>query len=170
MTRTVTGAMLTAAGSRSSRPAYLVEIVWSSFASHLCTYGTVAWNGVTWSGSGVDVLDFNDEGIPGRIVLADPDAAFRTLLFSDGLRDRTVRVWKCDIAALAVADPVPVFAGYADGCDAGGGRVTFGLDLSTCDREFCPRERIGPSIGVNYVAPPGTRIVWGGSVLVLESR
>lgn len=170
MPRSISSPTATALAAGASRPAYLVEIVWATFSSRLCTYGTVTWAGSTWAGEGVALSGFDADGIPSEITLADPDAAYRTLIATDGARDRRVNVWQADVAALATNDPIPIFAGYADGVVADRGRVVIGLDLRSADREFCPRERIGPAIGVNYVAPPGTRIQWGNSILVLNAR
>lgn len=170
MPRSISSPTATALAAGVSRPAYLVEIVWSTFSTRLCTYGTVTWAGSSWVGGGVNVGGFNEDGIPSELTLADPDAAYRTLIATDGARDRRVNVWKADMSALAAGDPIPIFAGYADGAVAERGRVIMGLDLRSADREFCPRERIGPAIGINYVAPPGTRIQWGNSILVLNAR
>lgn len=170
MTRTVSSAMLAALGAGATSPGYLVEIQWASFSSRLSTYGTQSWNGQTWAGGGVVVRDFAPDGLPSEIELADPDSAYRTLILGDGVRDRRVNVWLADAAALAPTDPLHIFSGYADGASIASGRVVIRLDRSSASRQFAPRDRIGPMIGCNWLAPPGTRVSWGQSTLILEAR
>jgi hypothetical protein len=170
MTRPVSAGLLAAAGAGVTTPAYLVEIVWPTLSTHLCTYGTVDWNGSTWIGGGLEVGSFNDTGLPQRLVLADPDYSYRTLVLADGIRDRRINIWLADLSALGADDPVPVFAGYADQVDIAAGRVTVTLDRATSSRQFTPRERIGPAIGVNFMAPPGFVLSWGTTKITFEAR
>jgi hypothetical protein len=170
MTRPVTAELLTVAAAGVTQPAYLVEIQWPTFSTRLCTFGTVEWNGSTWQGGGVEIGSMDSAGTPSQLTLADPDFAYRTLVLADGIRDRRVNIWLADMGALEAGDPVPLFAGFADRADIGSGRVTVTLDRLTSRRQFTPRERIGPAIGVNFVAPPGLVVTWGRTKITLESR
>lgn len=170
MTRSVTAALLTAAGAGATQPVYFVEIAWPTFSTRLCSYSTQTWNGNVWSGGGFELGDFDDSGRPARLTLADPDVSYRTLVLTDGIRDRQITVWKSDVSAIDVADPVLLFRGYADKADMASGRVIVGLDRNTSSRQFAPRERIGPAIGVNFVAPPGYVLRWGAQQIVFEAR
>ena len=166
----ITAATKAATESNSTAPAYLVEIQWSTFSSHHCTYGTVSWNGSTWLGDGIALDSWSPDGTPTRIALADPTYTYRTLIAGDGVRDRRVSVWKADISALNLSDPIPLFAGYADGGEWANGHAIIYLDPSTASAQFVPRERIGPAAGVNFMAPQGFRLVWGSSILVFDAR
>jgi hypothetical protein len=166
----VTDAMLVAVSRPITRPAYLVEIDWDTFSTRLCTYGSVEWNGNTWAGGGITVNGFDDTNKPSSFTLVDPDAAYRTLVLSVGIRDRLIQVWKCDVSALATPDPVALFYGYADKADIANGKVTITVGWTNSNRARTPRERIGPAIGVNFVAPPGFTIHWGDQTIVLNAK
>lgn len=170
MTRSVSAPMLAAAGAGGSRPVYFIEIVWATFSSKLSTYGNLSWNGATWSGESVELGEFDELGVPGSIALIDPSHAYRTLTLTDGARDRPVNIWLADAGALAAGDPVALFSGYADGCEISPQRITIHLDRSQASRQFSPRERIGPAIGVNFTAPPGVVIAWRNNIITLRSR
>lgn len=169
--RPLSTGMLATASSGSNSPLFFIEIDWTpSFASYLCSYGALTWNGQAWVGANVAISDFGPDGKPARIILGDTDAAFRTLLLGNGLRDKRIRIWKAYREALSSADPILLFDGYADGSDWADGKLSFNLDWTSSDVTTTPRERIGPGIGVNFVAAPNTKISWAGQILVLEGR
>lgn len=170
MTRSVTAETLAQAGAGSARPLYFVEIEWPTFSSRLCSYGTLSWGGGTWSGAGIEVGDFDETSAPSRITIADPDNVFRTLILADGIRDRPIRIWKAYADALDSADPIEIFAGVGDGGTVRHGRVVIDLGRTVSRWDQTPRERISPAFGVNFTAPPGTKVHWGGTTLVLNSR
>jgi hypothetical protein len=168
--RTVSSPTQAQAASGANQPCYFIKIEWASLISYLCTHSTRTWNGQSWSGSGVDVGQFDDFGRPRRIVLADPDNAWRTLLLGSGIRDRRITIWQGYVDALAVGDPIEIGVGYGDKGKAAGNRVTIDVGPLVSSRVFTPRERIGPSIGINFVATPGSKVRWNGQDLVMESR
>jgi len=161
MPRSVSSATVAKASANVSQPCYLLQIDWIGITTRMCTHSTI--------GAGLSVT-FDQTGRPSSVTLADPDAAYRTLALGSGLSDRRVQLWKAYIGALANADPVALFDGYADGFDNFQGRTTFALDYSMTSRQFTPRERIGPNIGVNFLGAPETRINWANQILVLQAR
>ena len=166
----VSTATQTAAANNATRPSYLVEIVWDTFSTKLCTYGSVDWNGSTWLGAGLAV-DFDDTtGRATQLTFTDSDASFRTLVLLQGVRDRRINVWKAYIDALADIDPVPLAVAYGDACDIAGGKVVVNLGGKAGGREFTPRQRIGPGIGVNFTAPPNAKVTWGSQTIVMVPR
>jgi hypothetical protein len=170
MTRPVSSPTVAAAALGVGQPSYLIEIAWQTQTSRLCTYGDLTWNGYAWSGEGVSISAFEPSGRPSAVTLVDPFAVYRTMVVATGIRDRLIKVWKCYVDALATADPVMLFKGYADRASIDGGGVTITLDWNANRRQFTPRERIGPSLGVNFVAPPGTRVRWGNQTFVIDAR
>lgn len=169
--RPISTGTLAAAGAGSSSPIWFLEVDWSaSFASYLSSYGAATWGGQTWVGAGLVVDDFGPDGKPSRVTLTDTDAAFRTLQLTNGLRDKRIRLWKGYAAALGSGDPVRMFDGYADGAEWSNGKLSFALDWASSDLTLTPRERIGPNIGVNFTATPGTKIWWNGQTLTMEGR
>lgn len=169
MPRTVTPSTATQAGANVSQPCYLLQIDWLGITTRMCSHSTITWNGQTWISAGF-IVAFDQNARPTSITLADPDAAYRTLVLAGGISDRRVQLWKAYIGALATSDPVGLFDGFGDGADMFGGRVTFALDYSQTARQFTPRERIGPAIGVNFIGAPDTKINWANQVLVLATR
>lgn len=167
MPRSVTSPTLTKAGAGVSEPAYLLQVDWISLTSRMCTHSTVVWQGVDWLSGGFAVA-FDKNGSPSTITIADPDATYRTLVLLSGLSERRVRLWKAYIGALGDDDPVALFDGFADGCDVAGGRVNFSLDYNVSARQFSPRERIGPNVGVNFIGAPDTKVYWAGQILTLN--
>lgn len=168
--RPVSSPTLAAAGAGASRPSWFLQIDWPDFSTRLCTQGEQTWNGYTWAGGGFEISGFTQDGKPSGIVLIDPVAAYRTLVLTYGIRDKFIQLWKGYLGALANNDPVLIFPGYADGYDIGSGRVSFGLDWQSSGRQFSPREWIGPPIGVNFTATPGTTVKWGDTVIKIEAR
>ena len=168
MTRTVSSPTQAAAGAGVSQPLYLVEIDWST-AVYLCTHSTQTWGGQTWLSADVR-MSFDSKGMPTSIDLSDPTDAYRTLLLTEGVTNKRVAVWKAYIGALAISDPVSIFDGYGDGGTARNGRMSFNVGRAQTGRQFSPRQRIGPAIGVNFVAVPKTKVVWSGQTIVLEPR
>ena len=79
-------------------------------------------------------------------------------------------LWKAYIGALATSDPVMIFQGFANGYSCSRGRVSFGLDWGTNYRQMSPRERIGPTIGVNFTAAPDTVFLWGNVRITIPGR
>jgi len=168
--RPVTAPTLAAAGARVSRPAWFLQIDWSNFSTRLCTGGEQTWNDFVWAGGGFEISGFTQDGKPNGITLIDPSHDYRTLVLTDGIRDRFIQLWKGYVDELADDDPALIFQGYADGFDIAKGRVSFALDWQASSRAFSPREMIGPAIGVNWCAVPGTSFTWGGSTYKLEAR
>ena len=166
----VSAATLAAVADNATSPAYFVEIIWDTFSSKFCTYGTVNWAGSSWLGSGLEVGGFDDYGRPTTITITDSDNAIRTLVLTKGVRDRRINLWKGYIGALADVDPVALPVSYGDSCDIGGNKVQITLGGKAGGREFTPRELIGPRIGVNFTAAPGTKVAWGQQTLVLNPR
>lgn len=170
MTRIVTSETLAQAGAGSARPAYFAEIRWPTFSSRMCTYGTVTWDGSEWHGAGLEFGDFDESGAPSRMAIVDPDYTFRTLVLTEGLRDREILLWFGYIDALEAEDPLQVFKGVADGVRISRGRIDAQLGRNGSAWDHTPRERIAPAFGINFTAPPGTKVVWHGGTLVLNPR
>jgi hypothetical protein len=168
--RTVTAQTLAQAGAGVSAPMYFLKINWLTATTRICSYGPQNWNGEVWDGGGFTVRQFGQDSKPQGISLVDNTGAYRTLVLSDGIRDRLVQLWKGYLGALAASDPILLFKGYADGCEVNNGVVSFNLDWQNSTRQFSPRQRIGPSIGVNFCATPNTTLRWGGAVIKIEAR
>ncbi|MGH9888618.1 MAG: hypothetical protein ACREBE_24005, partial [bacterium] len=104
------------------------------------------------------------------IALADPDAAFLTLVLLYGIRDHAVSLWQAFVGTLATDDPVLIFSGFGDESQFDDASVTFGTSWQSSARQEAPRERIGPSIGVNFTAVPNSTFSWSGQLIRIAPR
>lgn len=170
MPRRITSATLDQASAGVSQPLYFLQIDWSDASvSRLCTHSARAWNGQSWTAAPI-AITFDRLNRPTAITLTDFDATYRATILASGLSDCRVRLWQGYVDALAAADPMQICDGYADGCEVGGGKVTFGVEYVVTPRQFSPRERIGPRIGVNFLGTIGETVRWGGTVITLDPR
>lgn len=170
MPRIISSPTQAQAEAGANQPAWLVKIEWATMTSYLCSHSTQTWNGQTWAGAGIELDAWDQRGAPGRLILADPDYAWRTLVLGSGIRDRQISIWQCFVDALATDDPVEVFVGYGDAADIAGWRVAIAIGGNISGRTFSPRERIGPAIGVNFMASPNDVIRWNGQEIRFEAQ
>lgn len=172
MSRSVSAPMAAALAKKHRGVAHFIEIEWGTFSSKFCTYGTLAWNGSTWNGEGVELGAFDADGRPLLLLIADPAAAWRTVFLVHGVRDRRINCWEVDISALGVDDPVllPVSYGDAFSWDGESGRLSLHLGAGTSRAQFTPRERLGPAVGINHIAPANLTMQWGDRIVTFKTR
>lgn len=162
---TPTTALVTA---QDTAPAYLVLVDFDSGPVRWCTRETVTWAGQTWLGASLTVEPPTDTTNTGRLVFTDPDALVHALIFAGAFKSRAVDIWKFWGAALATDDPVHMGRCVTAGADSAQGKRTINLVRHRATLLQSPRQIIGPSIGVNYLAAPGEQIAWGAAILTLE--
>ena len=166
--RTVSSPTGTEIAKTDTAPAYLVAINYDSGTVRYCTRGTVTWDGVSWAGAGLVVEPPTDAQPSGRLVFTDPDYLVHALIFSGAFKARQVDIWAFWGSALAAADPVHIARCTTAGADSAQGKRTIGLARQKSAQLQCPRQIIGPAIGVNHLAAPGEQIAWGGRILELD--
>lgn len=168
--RSVSSALATAFGAPVQQPAILVEIAfattvrWSSFA-------TVSWNSLTWTKEAVSVdgLVVDPLSIRGSLVIANGDDAPGDLVLSEGVVDRSIRIWGYDAAATALADVLLL-------CEAVGGAArintrSVAISLrSPSEFLLSPRTYVGPAAGFNNLLPGGTKLKINGLDMQLGTR
>jgi pSer/pThr/pTyr-binding forkhead associated (FHA) protein len=169
--RTLSSALSAALGAPVQRPAVLVEVGffpvqrWSSHA-------TVTWNGQTWTARDVrvDGLQVGALSVSGTLVLGNADDVAGTLALSQGVQDRTIRIWGYDAAATGLADVVPLLP-EAVGATAqiGSREVRIGLRHRT---EFVssPRTFVNAAAGFTHLLPGGTVLRINGQAVKLDRR
>lgn len=167
--RTVSTPTTAALAGPSTRPIVFIEISWGAASSKLCSFGTRDWNGSTWQGAGIAITGYDDYGAPTGFSIVDEGFEFRTLMLANGVRDRDVSVWQGDESALDDDDPAQIFAGVADSGSVANGKFTVALARAASDRNYTPRERIGPAIGVNFTGTPGEVVKWGKNRITLST-
>lgn len=105
--RTLSSPLATALGAAVQQPALLVEIAfatvrrWSSFAA-------VTWNGQSWTKEAFSVegLSVGALALSGTLVVENSDDVMGALVLSEGVQDRSIKVYGYDAAATATADVV----------------------------------------------------------------
>lgn len=171
--RTLTPATTSATDATVTQPLYLIEIGFSP-ALRLSTRGDVAWNSLSWSGGeAIDVSSLDADGSgrqSGTVQIGNLDDYVGTLVLSQGVADRPVKIWKADGAALDVADPVLVFDGVIQSADVDTSRVSLSLAGSGTRSAFAPRRVIGAASGFNFLLPAGTKIKIGATTYTLERQ
>ena len=167
--RALSSATASATTASTTSPGYFVEIVFPSGTVRVTTRDTVTWNGFVWVRSVLKVSRIEGTGQSGTLDFFDADRSLRTLVTQDGVNDRRVRVWKFYKGALATGDPALIFDGVGDGSRIAQGRVAINVARTGSRTLMSPRLRIGPFIGLNFLAPEGTIVNWAGRVIRLNS-
>ena len=171
--RALTYATTTAAAAPVTQPLYLIEIGFAP-ALRISTRGDVTWNALSWSGGetiAVGSLDADgSRRQTGSIQIGNLDDYVGTLVLAQGVADRPVKIWKADVAALGVADPVLVFDGVATSADVDTSRVSLSLAGSGTRSAFAPRRVIGAAAGFTVLIPAGTKIRIGADTYTLERQ
>lgn len=175
MSRPLSSALLAAIGGDGTEPGYFVEILFDT-PLHLCSRGTIAWSGTTWTGwdmrvDGLDV-DGAQSSQSGTLVLGNADLSIGALVLGEGVSERTINIWKFYGAAPDAADAVHVFAGVGDeaAIDPDAGVVQISLALAGGETLYAPRHYITPEQGFSILPAPGTVIPWGGENFVLRAE
>ena len=168
MSRTLS--IVTAAGTSAAmtEPWWLVEIV----ALRLTDGPTTMWDGQTYQAlPGLEVASLSiDAGgfARGTLRLPDHNGAGTGLLLSAGDDDVIVRLWQTTgPGPHAADDPVLIAECVLDGGTSDNGWADLALASADDDNREQPRWRVAPPV-FNHLPPAGTRIEWGGEVLILE--
>jgi hypothetical protein len=98
------------------------------------------------------------------------DNAIGTLMLTDGIANRVVKLWSFTGDSPASSDAVQVFAGVGDSCQIDRRSVT--IDCAPVGQEVVkvPWVRIVRNSTRQILIDPGTRIAWGNEVYELTSR
>lgn len=155
-----------------TEPGWLVRIDFPSGTVRLSSRGTLAWDGETWLGWGVEIggLRQDDNGdATGQLRLIDHDGTVGAAVFADEVRGAPVRIWKVYGGTPAAEDAVLRFAGIADAPVSEGGRIQIALLGDQLRTRMLPRGTISPAAGCTHQTAPGTVITWGGDRITLES-
>lgn len=168
--RSLTSALQAAIGGPVQRPAWLVEITMTAVTLRLSSFGTLTWDGFTWTADDVDVSDLKVGAleVSGRLVLGNIDDTYGAVFLNESPSDRPVRIWGYDAGATATGDPVLLVP------DAVGGGAQFGtpeVSIGLRDRtEFLvgPRAIVSRAHGFNTLLPAGRTLVINGVSFKLE--
>lgn len=166
--RTLSSALQSAYGGAVQKPAWLVEIGFSS-PIRLSSYGMVTFDGYSWQAGEFDLsgLRVDQARISGTLRLPNTDDLYGALVLTEGTTDRRIKVWGYDAAATASAD----FVQLVDG--VGGAATVDPTWVSVAVRdagEFvsAPRGRVNAASGVTYMLPAGALVAINGTTYRIE--
>ncbi|PUB82372.1 MAG: hypothetical protein DBP02_15070 [gamma proteobacterium symbiont of Ctena orbiculata] len=170
--RNLSATVSTAVAQDSTTPVYLVELGYAP-AIRLSTVGDVSWNGQNWIDSGVEVRSIRQTkggGQTASLRLLNHDNAYGALVLGNGIRDIPVDIYQLyGSDPYAVDDAEHLFSGVISGVPSIDDYVTMTLVSDGVLTARTPRVQLSSFLGEDMPIP-GTRILWNGDSLVLESR
>ncbi|MBK7082347.1 MAG: hypothetical protein IPH55_17020 [Betaproteobacteria bacterium] len=162
-----------AVSATSTRPAYLVEIHWSTI-TRLTTGGeALTWNGYVWAPADVTLTGLRWENaglLSASLLLGNANQQFSALALNEGVADTSILVYAYDQSATATGDPVKVFDGVGGRCSLDDDAVTIELTTQRVRALKSPRQRITRAAGYSLLPAAGTVIRWGNNRYVLTGR
>lgn len=170
--RTLSPLVTTEIAKPITAPGFLIEILWPT-PFRASSRGDINWNGSVFIRFGFDVRGLGGDGsaMNGSIAFDDIDLTMATLIFTNGIADVPINVWKIYGETQGRFDPVPLFTGVGDDAssDATLKRTTISLVEARTATLFAPREYMSRETGFNVLPPRGTVIHWNGEQFVLEN-
>lgn len=170
--RTLTSALQTAIGGPVQRPAWLVEIVMTATTLRLSSFGTLTWDGHTWTAEDIDVsnLTVGALEVSGSMVFGNADDTYGAVFLNESPSDRPVRIWGYDAGATAANDPVLLVPdAVGGGASFDTGRVSVRL-RDRCEYLLGPRAIVSPAFGFHTFMPAGRSLVINGVSFKLDRR
>lgn len=171
MSKTLSSPLVTATGKKRTRPLHFIEIT-ASPIQRLCTFGTLTWNGQSWSGAqSVTVSGLSENGRGSKsptLTISNFDDAYGAMALADALTNKPVKIWTSDAAATADADPVLEFTGFIASAEVGLDFVVFPLTSQSPGKQLALRRFINRASGFNTLMPAGKEIRIGNTIYVLE--
>jgi len=170
--RTLSNALVTALGGPVQKPAWLVYIGFSPTPLRVSSFGTLSWNGQTWTAADVDVqgLKIGALEVSGSIVFGNADNAYSAVFLNNSPTDVPIQIWGYDAGATAAADPVLL---VPDGVGAGASITERQVLVGVRDKaEFMlgPRATVSREFGFNSLLPAGKVLVINGISFTLERK
>lgn len=105
--KSISTALSAAIGAPVQRPAVLVELGFSPVRRY-SSFDTLAWNGQIWTKDdiSVDGLEVEALRVAGDLTIGNADGVIASAVLSQGVQDRSIRIWAYDAAATALGDVV----------------------------------------------------------------
>jgi hypothetical protein len=171
MGRALTSLITTEIARTVTAPFHLIKIDFPTVA-RLSTGATVAYGGYTWTGGTATLDDLRalpGGALEGSLSISNTNDSIGATVLATDLSDTAVTIWALYGAGPFVSgDALQVFTGVLDGADLTPTRVRLGIVSAGRRRLTGPRLYCQPPT-CNHMPPPGTRIVWGGDVYILNA-
>jgi hypothetical protein len=160
--RSLSGAHTTALGLNVTRPAWLVDIAFSS-VSRFSSYATQTFNGNSYVAADLDVsgLEVEALSVRGSIRIGNLDDAIGALVLAQGVSDRAINVYSYDAAAVATADFQLVAAAVGASASIDNRNVVITLRHKS-EQQPAPRAVVSPTFGFNNMLPQGKTLYIAG--------
>lgn len=157
-----------ALGAPVQRPALLVEIGYSPVV-RLTTYTDITWDSRSWvvGPMRIDGLQVGPFNVAGTLVLGNADGAAGSMLLAQGIKDRAIRVYGYDAAAVGEPDVVWLADAAGSGAQIGTRDVRIQLGHRS-EGSYAPRARVGAATGITQLLAAGTVLRINGIDLTLE--
>ena len=168
MSRTLTQPTIDATALYGTRPAYFIQINWTTVV-RLTTGVSTSWNGEPWVEGAVELsgLSWRVGSLQSAtITLNNMAQEYGALALGEGVADVPVTIWAYDQTATAIGDPVKVFSGVGNKCALNDNTIV--IELAPPGALKSPRLRVTSANGFNHL-PVGV-IRWGSQRYVLSSR
>jgi hypothetical protein len=146
-----------------TKPGYLFELGFTPPLRY-STRGDQVFGGEFFASGFVGAFDIGSR----RLSLINQDNAVSTIVLSQGVADRYVKVWQYYGDAATTDTTILLLDGFIDGAPAIGDRVILSLYDEAAGVMFAPRHRINRHNGYNVLPQPGLRIQWGNALFVLK--
>jgi hypothetical protein len=168
--KSLSSALAAALAAPVQRPALLVEIAFSGMV-RWTSADTLTWNGYTWSPRNIrlDGLQTGPLQVSGTLVIGNADDEIGTLVLSQGVQDRAVRIWAYDAAATSAGDVVWLADAVAAGGQVSASEVRIPL-RHKADLLYSPQTYINEAAGFTQLMPGGTVLRINGVDMRLERR
>ena len=155
--KSISSALSVALGAPVQRPAVLVEMGFSPI-KRLSSGPTVAsWGGYAWPASdiGIEGLRVDALRVAGTLVVGNMDGVFGALCISEGVQDKSIRIWGFDAAATTALDVVWLCDAQASATSISKRDVRLALRHRT-ELIVSPRTLVNAAAGFTQKLPAGT--------------
>lgn len=152
---------------RVTRPLFFVELGFSTTLRLSSGSANSTWNSQTWAVSGLrvpDVRPIGQGGASARIQLPDFDGGYFTVIRSEGVDDKTAKIWLVygdPGDTFAANDPVQVFDGSMDEVEDLAEIVTLSCKTASTRTQTTPRHYVDTPV-FNHLPADGEKINFYG--------
>lgn len=163
-------ALAAALAAPVQRPALLVEIAFAGMV-RWTSAGETTWNGYTWLARGLQLenLQTGPLQVSGTLAISNADDEAGTLVLSQGVQDRVIRLWGYDAAATGASDVVWLADAVAAGGQVTPSEVRIAL-RHKADLLESPQTYVTAAAGFTQLLPGGTVLRIAGVDMRLERR
>lgn len=168
MSRTISVSTTAKLDATAYAPGFLVQLDLSS-TLRFSTRGEISNNGNIYIPAALDVRELQDDSSSGSLVFQDPTLAIQTLVRTESLIGKRVRVARFYEGATATSDPIWYFDGYiASAREEAPPTMVIAISRAAALLSLSPARRVGRATGFNVMTPEGAIVRFRNSEFRLE--